>query len=211
MNALQKKLNETKNKDDSAAIRNQINKTNNELQEYRENFVRKNPDHILSAVFMLLKDPVGTPSDKHPGGRYDSAYAYQYFKSHFWDGVSFTDERLVRTPVLQPRLEKVFGEVLQQQPDTLIKAADKILEASKSNKEMFKYILSFLTDRYVNPKYMGQDAVFVYLFQKFYVTGEADEWMCDKYKKFVFDRVYSLMANVIGYPAANLHLLDRTG
>src|SRR4030095_15946572 len=64
---------------------------------------------------------------------------------------------------------------------------------------------------YVNPTYMGQDAVFVHLFQKYYATGQADYWMSEKYKKFIFDRGYSLMANVIGDKAANMELLDTTG
>ncbi len=209
--SLQKKLSEAKNKNDSLIIRNQLTAANEELQDYRENFTKKNPDHILSAVFGLLSEPVVPPSEKHPGGKYDSTFAYQYYISHYWDGVSFTDDRLVRTPVLQPKLERYFGEVLQQDPDTLIKEADKMLEASRSNKEMFKYILSTLTDKFVNPTFMGQDAVFVHLFQKYYAPGQADYWMSEKYKKFIFDRGYSLMANLIGDLAANLDLLDTSG
>jgi peroxiredoxin len=209
--SLQKKLGEAKNKADSIEIRNQIINSNDDLQKYRENFIKQNPNHILTAIFQLLKDPVIPPAEKHPGGKYDSAYAYQYYKSHYWDGVSFTDERLVRTPVFQPRLERYFGEILQQSPDTLIREVDKMLEASKSNKEMFKFLLSTFTDRYVNPTYMGQDAVFVHLFQKYYATGQADYWMNEKYKKFIFDRGYSLMANLLGDKAANMELLDTSG
>jgi hypothetical protein len=58
---------------------------------------------------------------------------------------------------------------------------------------------------------MGQDKVFVHLFEKYYVTGQADYWMNEKYKKFIFDRGYSLMANVIGEKAANLELVDTAG
>src|SRR4030095_9634347 len=93
-------------------------------------------------------------------------------------------------------------------PDTLVKEADKIILASSVNKEAFKYYLSTLTDKYVNPTYMGQDKVFVHLFEKYYMTGQADYWMNDKYKKFIFDRGYSLMANVIGEKAANIELID---
>jgi thiol-disulfide isomerase/thioredoxin len=86
-----------------------------------------------------------------------------------------------------------------------------MLEESKPSEEMFKFILSSLTEKYINPKYMGQDAVFVHLFEKYFLTGQADSWMNEKYKKFVFDRGYSLMANVIGAKAPELPMIDTAG
>ena len=207
----QKKLATAKSAADSIEIRNQIAAIGKEMQTYRENYQKNNPKSLLAALFRLLKEPEVPPAAQHPGGHYDSTYAYQYFKSHYWDGISFSDERLVRTPVLEPRLSKYFDNILIQHPDTLIKEADRIIQASSTNKETFKYYLSTLTDKYVNPTYMGQDKVFVHLFEKYFVTGQSDYWMNEKYKKFIFDRGYSLMANVIGEKAANLELVDSAG
>ena len=72
---------------------------------------------------------------------------------------------------------------------------------------MFKYLLVHFVQKYINPEYMGQDAVFVHLFEKYINTGQA-EFFTDKYRKFVNDRAYSLMANLIGQPAANLDMVD---
>jgi thiol-disulfide isomerase/thioredoxin len=108
-------------------------------------------------------------------------------------------------------LDRYFNDVLPQHPDSLKLAAGEIIDASRTNPEMFKFILSTLTDKYVNPKFMGQDAVFVYLFEKYYITGQADSWMNEKYRKFIFDRGYSLMANVIGNQGANFEFIDSSG
>lgn len=182
-----------------------------EMQQYRDNLQKNNPGHLLSSIFNLLKDPVVPPADKHPKGKFDSTFAYNFYKDHFWDGISFTDERLIRTPVLQARFDRYYDEVLPQQSDSLIRYADKMLAASKPNEEMFKFVLSSLTDKYVNPRYMGQDAVFVHLFEKYYLTGQAESWMNEKYRKFIYDRGYSLMANVIGKRAAELPMIDTLG
>lgn len=182
-----------------------------EMQQYRDNLQKNNPGHLLSSIFNLLKDPAVPPADKHPKGKFDSTFAYNYYKDHFWDGISFTDERLIRTPVLQARFDRYYDEVLPQQSDSLIRYADKMLAASKPNEEMFKFVLSSLTDKYVNPRYMGQDAVFVHLFEKYYLTGQAESWMNEKYRKFIYDRGYSLMANVIGKRAAELPMIDTLG
>lgn len=198
----------TKAKD---SINNKIISLNKNMLAYRNSFQRQYPRHLLSTIFNLLKDPEIPPAAKHPSGKYDSLYAYHYYKSHYWDGVSFTDDRLMRTPVLQPKFERYFNNILPQMSDSLIIYADRVLKASKPNKEMFKYFLSSLTDKYLNPQYMGQDAVFVHLFEKYYLTGAADEWMSEAYKKFVFDRGYSMMANVIGKRAADLPMIDTLG
>jgi hypothetical protein len=208
--ALQEKLTGATSKD-SAAIRQQMANLTTEMNAYRDEFRKQHPDHLLSSIFTLLKEPTIPPAEQHPGGKYDSAYAYQYYKSHYWDGISFTDERLLRTPVFLPKFDRYFGTVLPQSSDSIIQAAAPILLASKSNKEMSRYVLSALTDKYVNPAYMGQDKVYVWLFEKYYLTGAADSWMTEKYKKFIFDRGYSLMANQLGEKGANMEMIDTLG
>ncbi len=192
-------------------IKAAMQEKSNQLQQYREQFLTRYPDHLLSAIFRVLREPVVPPADKHPGGRYDSMYAYQYYKNHYWDGVSFADDRLVRTPVFQPKFDRYFTQVLPQHPDSLKAAADQVLQASAKAPEMFKFVLANLTDKYVNPAFMGQDAVFVHLFEKYYLTGQADSWMSEKYRKFIFDRGYSLMGNVIGLQGSDFPFLDTAG
>jgi len=141
----------------------------------------------------------------------DSVAIYQYYKSHYWDGVNLSDARLLRTPVFQFKFNRYFDEVLPQLPDSLIVEADEMMFAARQSPDMKQYVLSTLTEKYINPKYMGQDAVFVHLFQKYFIAGDADAWMTEKYKKFVFDRGYSLMANVIGEKGADLKMADTAG
>lgn len=209
--ALQNQLKEKPGRADSAKIKAEIIKLNDEMTQYREQIVRAHPNNLLAAIFRVLQEPKVPEASRHPGGKYDSTFAYQYYKQHYWDGVSFTDERLVRTPVFEPKLQRYFNNVLVQQPDTLIKAADKMLDASESNKEMFKFLLSTLTEKYINPAYMGQDAVFVNLFERYYAPGKADYWLNEKYRKAVFDRAYSVMANLIGEKAADMNMVDTLG
>lgn len=196
---------------DSVRIRSEIAALNLSLTQYREQFIKDHPSHLLSSIFRILQEPKVPEASQQPGGKYDSTFAYQYYKQHYWDGISFKDERLVRTPVFETRLQRYFNNVLMQHPDTLSREANKILDASIGNREMFKYILATLTEKYINPAYMGQDAVFVNLFERYYATGKADYWLTEKYKKAVFDRAYSLMANLIGEKAADMNMVDTLG
>jgi thiol-disulfide isomerase/thioredoxin len=195
----------------NALYAEQIKNLSNELEQYRESIKKNHPTLLLTTIFNLLKDPTVPPAKEHPGGKYDSTYAYQYYKNHYWDGISLSDERLIRTPVLQGKFDRYFDQILPADSDSIIMYADMMLDVAESNEEMFKFILSSLAEKYVNPKYMGQDAIFVHLFEKYFLAGRADSWMNEKYKKYIFDRGYSLMSNTIGKKAAELAMVDTLG
>ena len=54
---------------------------------------------------------------------------------------------------------------------------------------------------------MGQDAVFVHLFEKYHSKG-ASFWLNEKQMEAISRRAYMLMANLIGEKAADLNMLN---
>lgn len=202
-------LSKSKNGKDSAAITTKLKTLGEQLQIYRDSINKKYPASILSALFKAMKEPVVPPASKHPGAKYDSLYAYQYFKTHFWDGVDFADERLARTPFFEPRVERYYSDLVPPNPDSVTREVDKMILYSRSSKEMYKFFMVHFVQKYVNPEFMGQDAVFVHLFEKYINTGQTD-FFTEQYKEFMTKRAYSLMANLIGRPAANLEMVDSS-
>lgn len=184
-----------------------LKKLGESMQHYRDSIVEKQPETLLSALLQAMKEPVIPPAAQHPGGKYDSNFAYRYFKDHYWDGVEFNDDRLVRTPFFESKLDKYFNNLVAPQPDSIWNEVDYMLLYSRSGKEMYKFLMVHFVQQYVNPRYMGQDAVFVKIFEKYISTGEA-EFFTKEYKDFVTKRAYSLMANQIGQQAANLKMVD---
>jgi peroxiredoxin len=154
-----------------------------------------------------MNEPKIPPPSKQPGGKYDSNFVYHYFKQHYWDGISFADDRLVRTPFFEPRLDKYFDNLVAPNSDSLIKESDAMLLESRTAKEMYQYLMVHFVQKYINPAYMGQDAVFVHLFEKYINAGKA-EFFTPQYKDFAAKRAYSLMANLIGQPAPPLDMTD---
>ena len=192
---------------DSIALSAKLKTLNERINHFRDSISKKYPGSFLSALFNAIREPVIPPATKHPGGKYDSNYAYQYYKSHYWDGVSLSDERLVRTPFFEPRLEKYYNELVAPSPDSIKREVDAMLLEARASKEMFKYLMVHFVQKYINPQYMGQDAVFVHLFEKYINTGQAD-FFTEQYKEHMTKRAYSLMANLIGQPAANMEMVD---
>ena len=131
-------------------------------------------------------------------------------KSNYWKGVSIGDDRLVRTPFFEPKLEKYYKELVYPHADSIKKEIDAMLLQAQDKQGNVQIPVVHFVQKYINPEYMGQDAVFVHLFEKYINTGQAD-FFTAQYKDFMTKRAYSLMANLIGQPAANLEMVDTSG
>jgi thiol-disulfide isomerase/thioredoxin len=196
------------NKNDSALHEKNYKILNDELNQYRENIIKQYPSSMLATLFKSMKSP-SVPLTK-PLTKEDSISNYTYYKKHYWDGITFMDGRVIRTPFFLPKIEKYFREVLVPVPDSIIKEADYLLLLARSDTSMYRFLLNWLTDEYIYPKYMGQDAVFVHLFEKYHSKG-ISSWLNEKQLTTISNRAYMLMANLIGEKASDLNLTDSTG
>lgn len=208
---LQNELNDFKNsktKNDSALHEKNYNALNKELNDYRDKIIKEHPESMLAALLTSMKEPKVLIAK--PATRADSINNYDYYKKHYWDGITFMDDRIIRTPFFLPKVERYFREVISPAPDSIIKESDYLLLLARSSPEMYKFLLNWLTDEYINPKYMGQDAVFVHLFEKYHSKG-VSSWLNEKQMTAISNRAYMLMSNLIGEQAANLEMVDSTG
>jgi hypothetical protein len=203
-------LSKAATKEDTLAIRRELRQYGEQLEQFRDSMMKQYPNSIMAALFYAMKDPEVPPASQHPGGKYDTAYAFRYYKSHYWDGVEFGDERMIRTPFFETKLDRYFRDLVAPAADSIIKEVDHIILFSRGNKETYQYFMVYFVQKYISPEYMGQDAVFVHLFEKYINTGQTD-FFTQEYMDYMKKRAYSLMANLIGLPAANLDMVDSTG
>jgi thiol-disulfide isomerase/thioredoxin len=199
--------NNATNATDSLLHENNYKKYNEELNEYRNSIIRNQPNSMMAIILNAMKEP--PYPTKLAVTRQDSVDNYQFYKSHYWDGTTFMNDCVVRTPFFPIKLERYYREVMPQESDSIIKDADYKLLLARSSPEMYKYLLNWLTDEYISPKYMGQDAVFVHLFEKYHSKG-LSPWLNEKQMEAITRRAYMLMANLVGEKAANLQLIDST-
>jgi hypothetical protein len=195
----------SKTKADSSLHEENYSKYNKELNAYRESIIKTEPNSMMAALLEAMKEP--EVLNKKPLTHQDSLSNYYYYKEHYWDGVSFMDERVIRTPFFLPKLERYYREVIVQSPDSIIKESDYQLLLARTCPEMYKFLLNWFTDEYFNPKYMGLDAVFVHLFENYHSKG-ISYWLNDKQQQAISRQAYMVMSNLIGLQAANLELID---
>jgi hypothetical protein len=155
-----------------------------------------------------MKEPEVPQND--PASKTDTLFAYHYFKKHYWDDVNLMDDRLARTPFFEARVDKYFDQLVYPSSDSVIKELDGMMSYANVNDEMQRFMLLKFVNRYLNQKYMWEDAVFVHIFEKYFAQKNYD-WLSEKGRKIITDRAYSLMANIMGSPAAEIELPDSNG
>ncbi len=193
---------------DSLALNKRIDSVAKKIAAYRTQVMDKEPGGLLTTLLKAMREPdVPAASD---AAKKDTLFAYRYFKKHYWDGVNFWDDRLARTPFFEGRVDKYFDQLVYPNPDSVIKEMDWMLGYASASDEMQKFLLLKFVNRYLNMKYMWEDAVFVHLFEKYFAQKNYD-WLTDKGRKMITDRAYSLMANIMGSPASEIELPDSTG
>jgi thiol-disulfide isomerase/thioredoxin len=145
-----------------------------------------------------------------PATSKDSLDNYNYYKAHYWDDITLMDDRIIRTPFFISKLTAYYERVMSQNPDSIIAESDYQLLLARNSPEMYKLMLNWLTDEYFYPKYMGQDAILVHLFEKYHSQG-LSPWLTKKQQDLISNRAYMEMSNLVGSQGADLTLVDSSG
>jgi len=208
---LQAELNAAKTKSDTQAVQEKARAASKELTDYRKRTAAAAPGTLLASIFNALEIPQ-VPEGDHflPNGRKDSAFAYNYYKGHYWDGFNFGDDRLIHTPIYDAKLDEYMNKLVLQYPDSVIKEGDSLLAKTRGQKELFKYTLWWLTRNAEQSKVMGMDQVFVHLVENYYMKGDA-YWLESEALTKYFDRAQKIAPNIIGNLAPDIQMTGADG
>ena len=187
----------------------QISRINDEIIEYKLNQVKERPFSFLAMLINAMKEPVIKEIPTLPNGRKDSTYSYRYYKEHYWDDMDLADPRLIRTPVFHNKLKKYMDQVVVQHPDSIFKEAVILIEKARPDKDMFKYLVWFMTYHYENSEVMGFDEIFVNIVDQYYVTGEAT-WIHNDVLENIIKKANRIRPLLIGKLAPNMIMMDTS-
>jgi thiol-disulfide isomerase/thioredoxin len=196
-------------KDSMKVYSEMISAINKDLIAYKLGIVKKYPASFAAFMINAMKEPEVPEPPLLPNGRPDSTFGYRYYKAHYWDGTDFSDGRLIRTPVFQPKLKKYFDNVVTMNPDSVIREVDTLIERSRPSHEMFEYLIWFTTYRYENPEYMGMDKVFVHLVDKYYITGQTT-WIDAKTNENIIKKANKIRPLLMGMKPPNMIMQDTS-
>jgi len=179
-----------------------------EVRNYIDALHEDHKGTFTSNFIYALEYPQVPEAPKNEDGSIDSNFAFKYFKSHYFDNIDFTDQRLLHSSTYHEKIFYYMNKLTLQDPDSVIESADYVLGLAAQNPELFKYTLSNLTSKYERSEQMGMDAVFVHLAKNYFMTGKADDWFAEKELKKLSERANSLEPLLIGKKAPNIVVKD---
>ncbi len=206
--AIAKRVQNNTQNSDSLNILSSIQKLQQDnMKSYLKKVVNSNNDNLLATLVKALL-PLEVPEFSVPAGvkNPDSVkwvMNYNYNKDHFFENIDLRDERLLRTPILQARLNIFFSSVVIQSTDSINKEIDKIIQKCESNYKVFQFISVFLFNHFRESEIMGHDAVMVKLADDIYLSGKAD-WVSQEFKDDLYRQIELIRPNLIGLKAEDL-------
>ncbi len=181
-----------------------------EMNDHRRDFIKTNAGTFAAKLLRAATEPELPAAPKRPDGRPDSTYLYHYYKAHYFDNLDLTDERMMRTPLLAPRVERYFADLVMQMPDSLSKEADALLaKVPKDRRDLRKYLIYKITSPYEQAHVLGTEAFFVHMGEKYYV-GEPGLYDSSTVRRFR-ERIATLKPTLVGKKVPNMTLTDTLG
>ncbi|HEY3388139.1 MAG TPA: redoxin domain-containing protein [Prolixibacteraceae bacterium] len=204
-----------KNNPDSVKIISaDIEKLNNEMEDYWKKKSDEFPgtffaDFLHSMIYPRQTPFVAPANCKNP----DSlkwVMNYNFTTHHYWDNFNFAQPGLIRTPLIDGRLDAYFKNTLLQIPDSFLRPTIDLIERSKANEEMYRYIsLNRLNDA-ITSEIMGMDKMFVAIAERYFLNGKG-AWLDSTALAKIKEKVRVTKPNLIGNLAPELKLPDSEG
>ncbi len=205
MDSTAKQADKEKAKEDLKVIEKQV-------IGYKEQLMKDYPTSFVTKMFKASQEPQIPEHKDWPtkaNGDKDSSYPRKFYIDNYWKDVDLSDDRLLRSPILHNRLDKYMTKVIVQHPDSIIAAAHPLIEKTKDSKEIFKYFVHYITNKYEKSNIMGMDAIFVSMAEKYYNSGQA-YWMDSTKLAKVEERSRKMKPTLMGKRTPNIILQDTT-
>lgn len=199
--------------DSITTMRNRVDSVRVAMLAYENDIIKQYPTSLLASILSSTHEVEipDYPRDEN-GNILDSLFKYTYMKNHYFDNINLSDERLLRTPVYEAKVDEYFDRQLLQIPDSIIPQVDfvmnKILEQEKKGYEgkMYYNTLHHLFMKWQNPKYMGLDNIFVHIMGEYYIKGKVPARVLNDtaYMNKIKERYSNMVYNQIGVQAKDL-------
>ncbi|MEM6299934.1 MAG: redoxin domain-containing protein, partial [Bacteroidota bacterium] len=204
---------ENASEEDKEKARESLKTQGERVRAYQEKLVTENPGSLPASVIRASWQ-VDIPEYKDETDSVRKIKQLEFYQEHYFDNIDFSDGRLVRTPMLEPKLRQYFKQLIVPVPDSVTKAIDfvmgKIIEGK--DKEMYKFVVSMLLNKYASEdKTMFGEDIYAHIALNYYDDPEMVDWMKEKDRKKILSQAQRIMPLRIGQKAPNLELKTLDG
>lgn len=178
--------------------------------EAKQNEIKEKHPNTMTA--MLIRSNTGVDFPEFEGDEKEKKMqTWRYYKQHYFDHIDLGNPLTLRTPFLDKRVKYFMKNLTPNQPDSLIRSMDYLLEKMQPAPETFRFYLSTFLNEYIQSKIVGFDAVYVHLAEKYYAQGLAP-WLDEETTTTIVENAMDIKPVLIGKTAPDIqvYLPDET-
>lgn len=210
MKELSSALDSTSTAEDTVRVRQEMVNLNELNLQKRDNLLKKCGDTYLGQIMTMMAKSPELEIDSDSLTLEQKMAQYNYYKEHFFDGLDFDRQGLIRTPIFYGKVKEYMDRITFQNPDSIISSVDFLFNKAEKNRDLFRFLMGMFFQEYQNSKIMGMDKVFVHLTDNYYLNGKV-EWADSTLLAELEKEMKFLRENQIGMKAPQIYLADTLG
>ena len=176
---------------------------------YIQAFKTSHPNAFFTAYKLAGQNPA-LQEPKRPDGSLDTDLQVFYYRNAYWDNTPLSDERLLHTPIISNKLITYITQITPQVHDSVTKYADIIIEKSRVNPSMFKFVVNWIAIEYNKPKTMGLESVYIHVIDK-YFTDDQNFWNTKEELADIRKSADGMRVSLIGQIGQDLRCKNTSG
>lgn len=185
----------------------QSSKIQQELYTFQTTFFKEKNGYLATSILAAGEIPF-IPTFLLTNGKTDNDKTYHYYKNHLFDNINLNDERLIRTNLIEPKLDEYIQKLTYQVADSAIKSVDALLK--KTTVPAFrKFFVSKMLNFYQKKTFIGAENVYVHLIDRYYIA-EPQLWDATALKQMTA-RANTLRPLLLGKKIPNMTVTSTDG
>jgi len=199
---VQSSLNGQSTAADTLAAMEKQKDLNREMEAYMDRIGSEHAGLFVADFVGATREPFPPESMLTGDRRQDDSIRYFYYREHYFDHFDPFDVRLLHTPLYEGKIKNYITRAVPQHPDSLIVAVDYLLEGSKGNEELYRYMLITLFNHFAESNFIGMDGVYFHIAEYYYIPDAT--WSSPEFLGTLKENLAKNKPTLIGQPAPNL-------
>lgn len=187
---------------DTLAVVERQKEINSQMEAYMDGIASSYKDLFVADFVGATREPLPPPSLLTGDRRHDDSIRYFYYREHYFNFFDPFDVRLLHTPLYEGKIKNYISRAVPQHPDSLIVAVDYLLEGSRNNQELYRYMLITLFNHFAESKFIGMDGVYFHIAEHYYIPDAT--WSSPEFLNTLKENLAKNKPTLIGKTAPNL-------
>lgn len=187
---------------DTLAAVDRQKEINSEMEAYMDDIGSEHRGLFVTVFVGATREPFPPQSMLTGERRHDDSIRFFYYRDHYFDYFDPFDVRLLHTPLYEEKIKNYITRAVPQHPDSLIVAVDYLLQGSRGNEELYRYMLITLFNHFAESKFIGMDGVYFHIAEYYYIPDAT--WSGPEFLNTLKENLSKNKPTLIGQTAPNL-------